>query len=445
MASLRGLHVPARQFLFPSTSSRFPTLSARLFATESTISASPSRTVILHGISSSDALSELIDQHPVGSIDHIKYDPEKKRAFINYFGKAPALSFLGRIKSSTTELDAKLFHGEPIPPSTEVIAAVGLRGASRCIIINPAPRDATKESLAKVLTRYGQVEKVEIQPNSGGEKSFARVHFYSIHSALKAVRNIRKDEDMHGLGIHFTPDRSDAFLQERLHDARRPAAENVSGNLPNAVRLSDVKTAIGWKRLEWVVKNATSSDRPVLSSLKKAPQGSDIYLNFFYPRDAALFVQAFNSQVPRPLRGCGTATLVPRKHVEVSNYYLSRAASLGASRTIAISKIKDWTQITHARIFRDFAKFGHIIEIRVNEYGSLSLSELPHVMDAMTALDRIQANPDEFSRYVGTHIAFTSQKRLVPIIPKSPTDNAKAEDAHPPLPVDAASNLEAVA
>ncbi|KAL0068105.1 hypothetical protein AAF712_004765 [Marasmius tenuissimus] len=447
MSSLRSLHLSARQLVRPCSLSQLQASSSRLFATEATTEpqkqSNRPRTVILHGVSSLNDVSKVLDEHKVGPVERIQYQSEKGRAFISFLGFAPALAFKNSIKASQPDADVRLYRGEQHGPLAAVVGAIALRSASRCMVLKPSPPGATEESLAEELRRFGLVEKVEIVKKPEGD-TFAKVHFDSISSAMKAVLNLRVEQSMKGTGIFFAPDRLDSLLRQKLKQSQQ-SSPDITNESSCTVVLDGLKTPADWRQIAALVRNATpASNGSVLSSLTFNPEKTDAYLNFFRPADATLFANAFNSQVPKPLPASGSATLLPPKKIDPFRYQLSRAADLGATRTLAIFNIKDWSRINRKQIFEDFSKFGFILDIRVQKSRNTAYIEYADVMGAFQALDRIHNNNRNFRRYSGTSISFAQPKdALKPVAPlfirvdtPAASDVDAAKEAINPQPIE---------
>ncbi|KAF9269412.1 hypothetical protein L218DRAFT_1072267 [Marasmius fiardii PR-910] len=257
------------------------------------------RSVFLLDVPTPLHISTFLDQARVGPIESIYHNVDKSQAYIHFLDSDSAATFVTTLKEATPQPRVQLFEGDQEwRLQAEVIAAIGYHHASRCIVINPIPQSVTEDSLKEVLSRFGQVEKLElIKKSQGRGESFARVHFFSIKSALRARSALRMEDSMTGASVHFGLDRFDYSFQKHLitfkSDPKRPL-EPLSRN----VLLSNFSSYISARKvLSLVYKAAVSLHGEVVQHISTWPVTKQIYLMFMRPEDPSLFVNTFNTHV----------------------------------------------------------------------------------------------------------------------------------------------------
>jgi len=147
-----------------------------------------SRSVVVSNIPPSFTMRQFLALKGAGrSIESVAVNPEKQQVEINYlFRRGPDPLFASKSKNELVldgqAFDVQYLDHRPLP--VEVIAAIGIKGASRKIIVNQLPkRDAkwTEKDLMEEMSRFGTVENVWL--DKAGEK--ATVTFSDILTAVK--------------------------------------------------------------------------------------------------------------------------------------------------------------------------------------------------------------------------------------------------------------------
>ncbi|KAG7094889.1 hypothetical protein E1B28_005696 [Marasmius oreades] len=406
-----SVHFPACRSRF---SSLFPQLGARFLATEVTSGRQiDRRTILVHGVSTPNQLSDLLDQVRVGPLESICHESSAERAFLSFLDANSAGKFASRLMRVKPEANVRNYIGENSHKvAAEVIAAVGSRQASRCIVINPMPKGITEDSLKQELSRFGEVEKVEIIRKSE-ETSFGRVHFYNIWSASMANLTLRMEDSMKGAKVHFAPERLDLDMQLALKEMKQHPDDTLSSEPFTAV-LTDLASPVTLNKVLSLVRSATvASQGEVLQSIVSQADGQRFYLNFVRSADALLFVNAFNSQVPKALPEGGKVALIPPRRSALPRIQTIRAVRLGATRTLGIFGISDWRRVNHARINDDFSKFGRIIDISIVKENNCAFIRYADIVYAMRAVERVFISNRQFRRYAGAKVTFVQEDQSV--------------------------------
>ncbi|KAF9264533.1 hypothetical protein L218DRAFT_943665 [Marasmius fiardii PR-910] len=278
-----------------------------------------------------------------------------------------------------------MFYAARSGARAEVIAAIGCHRASRCINIHSVPRSITEDSLRVDLSRFGQVEKLELFKKSKGPetgKSFTRVHFFSIKSAMRAKSAIMEGSTMSGTTVHFRLERFDYSLRYQVVALKRhtkplePLARNVL--------LTDFSRNAS-KRILSLVHKATAAVSLHGEVVQNISTTDQTYLTFMRPEHALLFVNVFNTHISSGL---------------------PEGARLGATRTLCIFGTQNWEQITRRRILDDFSKFGEVIDTHVSVPHTRAFIVYNDIDGAMRAIDRIRFDKQIHERYGGTQISF---------------------------------------
>ncbi|KAL0577363.1 hypothetical protein V5O48_004615 [Marasmius crinis-equi] len=352
-----------------------------------------------------------------------------ERAFLKFLDNRYAWDFLRSIRTAEENVGVHVLDKQGEAIEAWLIAAIGLRAASRCIIITPEPNGATKESLAADLARFGPVEKVEILSRS--EKSYARVHFCNIRAAFKALKELREEG---GRSVHFTPERNDAFLKQKLSGSR--SSSTIPDNESfRTVLISGSKNPPSLLQFARLVRNEFP-DKMVLR-ISMASENTNVYLEFLRPEDADFFATTFNSQIVKKmpeLEGGNAHRIQQGIPQELPWHNTNRAVNLGAHRTIAIYRIPESGAFGRAQLFKDFCGFGTIARIRVELELHRAYIEYADITSAMRAIDQIRHRSPDFDRqrYLGTHITFAQPSKTSSILPlvirEEQTDAIETDD-----------------
>ncbi|KAL0573896.1 hypothetical protein V5O48_008044 [Marasmius crinis-equi] len=396
-----------------------------------------SRSVLLHGISSPDTVSKLLDKHPVGPLQSFSYHPENTRVFLKFYEPSTAAKFFSSVRKAKPQLDVRIRRGKQRPLEADVVAAIGCRGASRCIAIDPAPEGETEDSLGEDLAQFGAVEKVDFKMR------YARVHFCDVRFALRAVEQLAPKEGEEGAKVYFTPERNDDVFIQKQSAVHGP--DSTPNEPSRKVLLSNLQEPVVLRLIAWLVRGTLPDKEAVLLSMKRKFKTRDIYLDFLRIEDAARFTENFNSQAPKllpQLEGAKAIHITQVHPVPYDYNSVARAVSLGASRQLSIRRIKGCKKEDAPGIRDDFGQFGHVARVFVDEANNMAYIEYADIMDAMGAIEQIHARTKRrdpsLKRYAGAHISFVKPNPSInPLYPVVIPQHFHTNDAEAKLATDA--------
>ncbi|KAF9262055.1 hypothetical protein L218DRAFT_1078238 [Marasmius fiardii PR-910] len=293
-------------------------------------------------------------------------------------------------------------------PTALVVAAIGYHSASRCILINPVPHNATEDSLKEYLSRFGPVERMEIRMNKVEEKYFVRVHFFSIESALKVFISLPSKEDMKEAKIHFGTECFDL----RFRNHKRAVQEKRQARTSLNVALNGfARSSIAMKSLRDRIEQATAPYHvhgEALRSITHYTNGDqrNILLQFMRAEDAKLFHRIFNSQSSAAGNREVKAIMDPPTPKWLNSLQFACAVRLGATRKLCIESIRGWGLIDRDQILEDFSRFGPIANVSISESGNRAYITFNTINHATNVICQIYADQQTFRRYAGTEISF---------------------------------------
>ncbi|KAK7047286.1 hypothetical protein VNI00_006517 [Paramarasmius palmivorus] len=402
-------------------------------ASQSATSPSPiSRTVLVREIPSDVTTSQILDKIQVGPLEHIEHDALNKCARFAFLDSKTATNFKRQFDQWDGRTGMTTGYSTEGPLGVEKIAALGLRHASRAIRVNPVPEGATEGSLRQELSRFGAIEKIDLETGSDG-KQVVHVHFHSIDSALRAVQTLRTEEGWGGkLGISFLTDRCDLPLRIA---SRKLLNAKDSGELQSTVAvLHGVRKETTRARILAHVKDALPPHngeavlRVDIKTMRGKPRAA-AFLNFANAPITSLFLDALKA---KPLDG--VTAYMKSQNIPLVKPTIHRAVKLGATRTILIKGL-DKNSASKQRIFDDFRTFGTIISVKIQETAENSANafvSFADLMDALKAVDRIYQNNRNFRRYAGTKISFAAEVNQGQVAPSMlPLHIATLEDSAP--------------
>ncbi|KAF9262047.1 hypothetical protein L218DRAFT_1078233, partial [Marasmius fiardii PR-910] len=396
----------------------------RFFSTERAFTPERRTNIVLNRITTPTRLATVLDKVQVGPIERAHHEPKTSRAYIDFIEPESSRLFYDRLQEMSEELDVGCSLLKKYSrPKASVVAAIGTRTASRCITIYPIPPSTQNYQLREDLSRFGLVEKVEINENRRGICS-ATVHFYSIESALEASLALRKEEGTKNSRIKFGVDRFDfsfeAYekeLQEyrKAVDARTVILSDYGNDFVKALKL--VERVIGPLQVHG---EALKSMMPELSSKLGGERVQRIKLTFMRAADATRFMRIYNSQLV-PIWSGLKAKLAPPSRLRYHHLFHTRAVRLGATRRLVISNIQDRERINHKNVLEDFLGFGRITNMYFPEKENCAFVSFTHVLNAMNAINFFHAHRKILYRYHGTQISFYQHpsSNIPPTLPVS--------------------------
>ncbi|KAF5352214.1 hypothetical protein D9758_009213 [Tetrapyrgos nigripes] len=370
-----------RSLPFPSFYTS-PGRCARQFSDLSTPQARPplpSRVIVINNFPSISSVYDFLSlegtHHP---IEYIRRIPQRDQVLIRYLEAASAkyVWYLGNNKKLA--LDGQLLSIASRVPRrlpVELVAAIGLKGASRMIVIRD--RGLTKEQVEEEMTRrFGEVERIWV----GGKVSI--VFFYEMQTAIKAQKTLHDE----GWSVDF---------YERL--PRRTSSKRKDSDPGHqAVLLSGLQNATARTVLR-DLDNVLRFQNRDLVRVQCTKSGDAARLIFSDPFNAKQLVKFY-----KPTSGVHTL-LVPATPPPSER---ERAAiQLGASRTVVIDGYKDpW--ISFDRLHQDFGKFGDIFYIYKNPEKAHARVVFTDITSSLKIIEHVHENRGEYDVYHGARITF---------------------------------------
>ncbi|KAF5352175.1 hypothetical protein D9758_009205 [Tetrapyrgos nigripes] len=313
--------------------------------------------------------------HPVESAFRIKHNNDVEIRYLEADSARYVRTFSGRnaIIYGGQLLDIKLLPPRRLP--VEIVAAIGLRAASRMVVIRDT-RGLTEEKLREELERrFGETERVWVNENDRR----AVVTFSHIHEAIKARKTLQDE----GWPVNFRD-----YLP-------RPPKHSQTGKFPHygvvmkGVRASPREVL---RELDPIL-NLRNGDP---SRVQTFPQGT--LLAFGDSSNADKFTRFY-----RPPPG-----VIVDFHPKHAPSLLENAAiKLGACRTLIMDRFKD-PSIDFDRLHRDFSVFGDIFYVYLDHEKAQARVVYTNIASALKAMEDIYENLAnlKYSIYNGAQITF---------------------------------------
>lgn len=141
------------------------------------------RTVVFRQLPPSLEVKQVISSLPSGSIHNIIPKPNESLV-INFLDSNTASRFTRNFLSlprAPPIKDVSIEYGSPKPLPVEILAEIGLRGASRVVRVSSNNGKDIPNGLEDELKKIGGIESFEINPDGRS----AAVHFMSIDEAVE--------------------------------------------------------------------------------------------------------------------------------------------------------------------------------------------------------------------------------------------------------------------
>ncbi|KAF9269442.1 hypothetical protein L218DRAFT_993488 [Marasmius fiardii PR-910] len=397
----------------PNFFHRTPVTTTRCLATKSD-SNPPRRTVILQKVSSLDRLSKVLGLNRVGPIEHIKLT--RSQAYVSFFDQETAERFAQKVQQSKYGVDPIIYTGKQRRAKVEVVAAIGSYEASRSLVVN-VPEDTTPQSFEREMSRFGEIEKAGVRrrinthPNDERTYKIGVVHFLSIESAMKAHVALR---DKARRRANFAIEEYDQPLTKMYRDFRKAAL--AGRQRPEDIRcVSLIHNEGGHGPIVRTLMSAVVKASLPMSLRGEVVQsiwrkGKELLVTFIHPEDALLFWNKCNSEGP----ACGFSNaILTTTPPDKSIFHISRAAAMGATRTLRISNVKDWSALTVKKIHSDFDQFGRILEVRIAEEKNAAFVKFANLQSSMRGICYIWRRNCVFKEaYEGSSVCFASDVAL---------------------------------
>ncbi|KAG7094910.1 hypothetical protein E1B28_005716 [Marasmius oreades] len=376
------------------------------------------RTLLLRDVPTLSVLNEVLDRNHVGPIERIQYDSKGLRAFLSFLDQETAEKFAIKVKKSKHNVDPIFYTGVQRHPGVEIVAAIGLRKASRCIAVN-LPEGVTEESFKRDMSRFGEIQKAAVKTKKNDIQKDRRfgimytagqVHFYSIESALRAVDTIHKERGK----ARFIVEECDLHLSNMYREFGRAKLEHRQ--LPEQLRSvylhknEGLRGPIHRQLMTLIQKASLPARGEVIQRVERKDSGTGLLIVFIHPEDALLFWNTCNSEGPRS--GFTNATLTVTTP-ETAIFHVARAVAMGATRTLGIYNIHNWNSLSVRDIHRDFSEFGPVFEVRLSKTQECAFVKFAYISSSMKAIDHVSSHDGVFKEpYAGTAIGFASDAVL---------------------------------
>ncbi|KAF5336301.1 hypothetical protein D9758_014483 [Tetrapyrgos nigripes] len=348
-----------------------------------------SRVVLIRNFPPTSTINDFLNlrgtNKPIESV--IRY-PEYNTVEIRYL-EPYATEYIGFLAAqSELVLEGQALRVENLPHRplpVEALAAIGLRAASRTLVLRNLRAHFSQERLEKKLKEklvrhFGKFERIWIRED--GET--ATVTFHNLMTAVKALKTLHAE----GWKVH---------CKEGL-----PKLREFPDSAFPTVHLSGLPHGI---QPQTVLKNLYDdlSSFPKGDPMRVFTNKKGAFLVFFAPPYAKKFCDIY-----QPPPGV-TATLT---NEGLTPQYAERAARrLGASRTIIIDGFKD-PAITFDHIHQDFHPFGRVFYVYMDTEKAHARVVFTNISSSFKAIEDIYENRAKYKDYYGARITFGRHKQM---------------------------------
>ncbi|KAF5352132.1 hypothetical protein D9758_009214 [Tetrapyrgos nigripes] len=371
--------------------------SARCLRQRSDIGLLPSRVILVRNFPPKSTVADFLalkgTSHPIESI--ITTGLRKNTVEICYLEAASAKCtwYNGR--------NNLMLDGQPLsirfqPPRrlpVEVVAAIGLYGASRGVVFRSF-RGLTKKKLEEDMTRrFGKLERIWVQQ----EQDFGIVTFLQLQDAIKAKKTLQDE----GWLVNFW--------------------ESLLPQPTKTIRRADPELARHGVLLEGLRDPTPRSVLRHLNDILHFRNGDPIRIDAKDKGAILIFNSPLNAK-----RICEFYKPPPGVHMELidTNPPSRRecaAVQVGASRTVVIEGYKKSAQITFDRVHEDFSKFGEIFYVYINPAKAHARVVFTNLASSLKAIEHIHENCQEYEIYHGAHITYArllnEKEKISPLRP----------------------------
>ncbi|KAF5352173.1 hypothetical protein D9758_009207 [Tetrapyrgos nigripes] len=272
-----------------------------------------------------------------------------------------------QLKAAGQQLEVKLLDVEPPTLSVELVAYIGLRGASRTLLVNIPRSDLSEDDLRMTMESYGPVESV----NRG------KVVFSHIWSAMRAKRSL-KAKGWEVTYVESLP------VEPEGKQSGKPKERLYQMNLR-------IRHRLPWKFLRDLDSKITfdNGDPLRFNLFNRTGKG---FLSFASSDNARRF---YNDRI-FPYTTWDTSP---------TNMKPIAAALLGASRIVHIQGFKD-KRISPTRMYRDFSPFGSIYYIYFDAEKAIGRVVFTDAVAALKVIEQMYHHRSQFCRYYGARVTF---------------------------------------
>ncbi|KAF5352174.1 hypothetical protein D9758_009206 [Tetrapyrgos nigripes] len=365
----------ARRSLLPSSTafSRCP----RLF---SSLTRPPSRVILIKNFPATSTIDDFLSLRgtgkPIESV--IRRKDELQIHYLESDGVKSVRHFSNRdqlVLPDGQVLTTEILHTHRLP--VEIIAAIGLRGASRTIAIRDL-RGHSKEVLEQGMERrFGKVERIWVHEDG----THGIVTFSHIRAAMKAQKTLLEE----GWPVNFRPNlpRPERI---RLRDSGRPHY---------AVRLEGIPVGSGARDILRDLKDILRFQNGDPMRVHTLRDMADLF--FSDPTHAEHFRKFY--QPPPGVIAAWSPKDRPPAETDVA------AIKLGACRTILIDGFVD-PGVTFDRLHRDFSKFGEIFYVYLDPKKAHARIVYTNIASSFKAIDDIYQDRAKYDIYHGARVTF---------------------------------------
>ncbi|KAF5343033.1 hypothetical protein D9758_011165 [Tetrapyrgos nigripes] len=321
-----------------------------------------------------------------GPIESVKRHKERDRLEIRYLEASSAqyVSTMAQkypgLRLNHQRLRVGLTRTHRLP--VEVVAAIGLRGASRSVRLHNLTNNFTAKELETEFARFGEIDDVWFGRDPKAEKPHAVVTFCHLMAAVKAYKTARTE----GWTVSFRK------------------------NLPTVFKTSDYEhhTVFIWfsspitvqKLLQDMDFRFRNGD-PIRAQVS----GKNAFLTFSDPANAAKFYDSYEHPQATS-KNWAIKDRTPRT-AELA------AVKLGASRTLFIDGFTD-PRVNFDRLHEDFSKFGEIFYVFADLEKACAKVVFTNMASALKAIENIHENRSNYSVYRGARVTFGRLMDRVP-------------------------------
>lgn len=367
-------HAPPHSFTPYDNSSSYPANQV------SPVSLDPTKRCIYLGhLEDNTEPREILNIIRGGPIESLNIIPEKKCAFVNFIHPGDALSFYNRAMQAQGGVyigtrSIKVGWGKSAVVTADLMTAVQ-GGVTRNVFIGRIEEETSVEELKVQMTKYGEVEKVDVLP----KKKIAFIHFLDISSAVKCVQALRTSEERSpGKTINYGPDRCASqptrfdFTPTNPDTDKTPfqtqdtriqhSSELKEGELPSpTVWVSTLNVNVKQEEIEEIFEPFGE-----IKQSRLFPKSKSAFITFLQTEQA---LRALDSLQGEELKGTAMTLHVPK-----------------ATRHLWIGNVGE--DVTDTLLTNTFAKYGSVESVKILRKGKCGFVNF---VDEKMALDACRA------------------------------------------------------
>ncbi|KAF5317468.1 hypothetical protein D9758_018047 [Tetrapyrgos nigripes] len=306
---------------------------------------------------------ESVIKHPDRQVE-IRYLEARAADYVRHLaGKRPGLELNGQF------FQVKLVGQHRLP--IEVIAAIGLRAASRTLVLQNIRENYTAEELEEEMRRFGEVDRVLMDPSGRG----ATVDFCRLITASQALKTLCKED----WDVAFRT------LIPRPEDPRNDHLTVLLGNLKSTSLqglLRDLGSLLQFHNGDPM--SVRMFEKCAFLTFSNAENAREFFNNYKKPKG---IIKDWASKI------------------RIKNLHHRAAVKLGASRELRLDGFTD-KRVDFARLHQDFSKFGEIYYVFRDWKKDHARIVFTDVISALKAVEDIYENRSNYSVYSGARVTF---------------------------------------